>query len=244
MVDAVVPSACYQKCAAALVAVSVGMSGGLVDIPRGAPPQGYIANEAKYLPVLEAELKKHWPEVPRKASFGALIQQETCPSLGSKKCWSPYAELKTSREYGFGLGQLTVTSKFDNFKVAKNLDQSLKGWEWKNRYNADYQIRTMVLMNKGNYNKLKSVGSEKERMAFMFAAYNGGLGGVLSDRAVCRGAANCNQNIWFGHVEHHSKKSKTPAPGYGKSFFQVNREYVQNVINVRKPRYDYYFGVE
>jgi hypothetical protein len=243
VLDSVVTSACYQQCLAATV-LAVGVGVGALNIPRNVPPQGYIPNEVKYLPVLEQELVKHWPKITNKAMFAALIQQETCASLRSKKCWSPHAELKTSREYGFGLGQLTITSKFDNFKAARELHQSLKLWSWDNRYDANYQIRAMLLMNKGNYARLKGVSVPKERMAFMFASYNGGFGGVLSDRAVCRSATNCNPNLWLGHVEHHSKKKKTATKGYGKSFFQINREYVRNVTTVRKPRYDYYFGVE
>lgn len=239
MLDPVITSACYQQClAAAVLAASVGMAG---DVPHGAPPGGFIANEAKYLPVLERTLKDTWPNAPGKSVFAAQIQQETCASLRSKKCWSPHAELKTSREYGFGLGQLTITSRFDNFKAAKKLHPLLKDWEWGNRYDAAYQLRTMILMDKQAYSTFKgAVG--KSRMAFMFAAYNGGVGGVLSDRSVCRMKPDCNPNVWYGHVEHTSKKKKTTTQGYGKSFFHINREYVSNVLGVRRTRYTYYFG--
>ena len=42
---------------------------------------------------------------------------------------------------------------------------------------------------------------------------------------------------WFGHVEHTSLKAKTAVPGYGKSFFEINREYVRNVMVTRTVRY-------
>lgn len=205
-------------------------------------PVSYIPNELRYLPVLAEELQVHWPDVRWKSPFAGQIQQETCPSLKSKKCWSPMAELKTDREYGFGLGQLTVTPKFNNFNEAKKLHPSLKDWTWDNRYDARYQIRTMILMDKFNYGKLSWAANEYERLAMAFAAYNGGLGGVLADRTVCRNTPGCDPTRWFGHIERTSTKSKTAVSGYGKSFFEINREYVRNVMIVRRERYKLYFN--
>lgn len=202
----------------------------------------FTPNEALYLPVLRSEVVSYWPDASPKSAFAAQVQQETCPSLRSKKCWSPTAELKTEREYGFGLGQLTVTAKFDNFKEAKKLDPSMKDWQWENRYNAQFQLRTMLLMDKFNYGKFTWASSQRERMAFSFAAYNGGVGGVLSDRAVCRTTSGCNPDAWFGHVEHTSKKAKVASKGYGKSFFEINRLYTANIMGLRRDRYRAYFG--
>lgn len=221
-------SACVAACKA-LIVVAV-------------PSATFIPNEALYLPVLRSELHSRWPDAPHKSAFAAQVNQETCASLKSKKCWSPTAELKTDREYGFGLGQLTVTSRFDNFKEAKKLDRTLKDWTWENRYNATYQLRTMILMDKFSYGKFDWAENEYERMAFSFAAYNGGIGGVLSDRAVCRTVHSCNAGRWFGNVEHTSKKAKVAASGYGQSFFQINRGYVKNVMDLRRARYAPYFG--
>jgi len=191
----------------------------------------------QYLPVLAAEVRQHWPDAPYKPTFAGQVEQETCISLKHKRCWSPQAELKTSREYGFGLGQITITSRFDNFKEAKKLHPSLKDWSWDNRYNAQYQLRTLVLTDRFNHGKFSWAYSPQERMAFTFAAYNGGLGGVLSDRTVCRTDPSCTDSKWFGHVEFYSKKSKVTASGYGKSFFEINREYVHNIMLVRSLRY-------
>lgn len=210
------------------------------------PPPGLqlIANEEKYLPMLHRELNTHWPTVSTKSVFAAQVQQETCSSLKSKKCWSPTAELKTSREYGFGLGQITITSKFNNFTEARKLDRSLKDWVWENRYNPEYQLRTMVLSDKFNYGKFTWAGGEHDRLAFSFAAYNGGIGGVLSDRAICRTVSGCDQSRWFGHVEHTSNKARVSQKGYGQGFFQINRAYVKNIMVVRRARYKLYFGEE
>lgn len=223
---------------ALILALALGASG----CARAAPNPPYTANELAYLPVLKAEIDAHWPDVPWRAPLGAQVNQETCASLTHRKCWSPTAELKTSREYGFGLGQLTVTSQFDNFAAAKQLHPTLSGWDWDNRYDPEFQLRTMVLMNRFNYGKVSWAATQHERMAFTFAAYNGGLGGVLSDRGVCRATAGCDPSKWFGHVQLTSKKAKTAASGYGKSFFEINREYVSNVMIHRRARYRPYFG--
>lgn len=196
-----------------------------------------IPNEKAYLPVLCVEVVQYWPEAPEKDTFPAQVQQETCPSLKSKKCWSPTAELKTSREYGFGLGQITVTKRFDNFKEAKKLDRSLANWTWEGRYNAQFQLRTLVLTNKFNYSKLSWAADSHERLALTFASYNGGLGGVLSDRGVCKATSGCDPSRWFNNIAKTSKKSKVTASGYGESFFSINRKYVSNIMFIRRERY-------
>ena len=58
------------------------------------------------LPILGAQMRQYWPAMPYPASLGAQVEQETCPSLRSRQCWNPRAELHTSREQGVGLGQL------------------------------------------------------------------------------------------------------------------------------------------
>lgn len=209
---------------------------GLSALAAEIPP-----NAHKYLPVLAEQVAGYWPTAPYRSVFAAQVETESCISLRHPKCWTPYAELKTSREYGFGLGQITVTKSFDNFQAAKGLDSSLKNWAWENRYNAEYQLRTLVLMDRNNYNVFKWASDSKERMAFSFAAYNGGVGGVLSDRAVCKATPGCDPTKWFGHVENTSKKAKAPVKGYGLSFFQINRNYAKGMW-VRNVKYIPFIG--
>lgn len=200
------------------------------------------ANAAQYLPLLSEQVDRYWPDAPYRSAFAGQVEQETCVSLKSKKCWSPFAELKTDREYGFGLGQITVTKSFDNYKEAKKLDSSLRDWKWENRYNAEFQLRTLVLMDRNNFSLFAWAQGTYERMAFALAAYNGGVGGVLSDRAVCRNTAGCNPSSWFNNVERTSRKAKVAANGYGKSFFEINREYVRNILMLRRFKYVPFIG--
>lgn len=208
------------------------------SMARAEPP----AKALPYLPVLQTEIDNHWPDIPLRSAAAAQVEQETCPSLAHRKCWNPRTELKTSREYGFGLGQLTVTRRFDNFSAARGLHPSLRDWQWQDRYDADRQLRTMVLMNRGNYRRLKFVENTRERLAMTLAAYNGGMGGVLSDRRVCASVSGCDPDLWFGNVERHSLKAKSAARGYGKSFFEINREYPRNILGFRREHYAAWFG--
>lgn len=196
----------------------------------------------KYLPVLAAEQAANWPDAPLRSAIAAQIEQETCPSLKSAKCWNPRTEMKTSREYGFGLGQLTVTPKFDNFAEARTLHASLRDWKFEDRFDAQRQLRVVVLMDRAAFNRLSFVGDQRERLAMAFSAYNGGLGGVLQDRRLCASIAGCDPGRWFDHVELHSLKARTKTAGYGQSFYAINRGYVRAVMHERRQRYAGFFG--
>ena len=231
--------------AAGLVFLGLAIFAGLLFFAfaiRAAYASELPARAYQYIPVLIQEQQAYWPDMPLVSSLPAQVEQETCPSLTSSKCWNPRAELKTSREYGFGLGQLTVTDRFDNFAEARKLDSSLRDWAWEDRYDARRQLRTMVLMDRGHYRSLRQVPDPFERLAMTFSAYNGGLGGVLADRRLCSSVPGCDPNRWFGHVERHSTKARASVAGYGKSFFEINREYVRNILIVRRPKYAAYLG--
>jgi hypothetical protein len=193
-----------------------------------------------YLPTLKVEVAKFWPEASPWSIMAAQVEQESCVSLKSKRCWNPKVELKTDREYGFGLGQLTITSKFNAFEEVRAMDKSMAGWQWEDRYNASYQLRAIVLKNRANYRQMVKYSKDvQSQMAFTIAAYNGGLGGLIKDRVLCKNTQGCDPSLWFGHVERTSNKSRTPVKGYGKSFFDINREYVTNIVNLQPRRAKY-----
>jgi hypothetical protein len=197
-----------------------------------------------YLPVLLAVMAQVWPDAPIPSFFPAQIEQETCISLTHSKCWNPRAELKTSREYGFGLGQITRayradgSVRFDKFSELRAQHASLRDWQWDNRYDASYQIRALVEMDYAIYRRMVGKCAEDvDCMAFVAAAYNGGEGGLLQDRMMCRNTRGCDPEVWSGNVEHTSTKSRVKWQGYGKSAFEINREYVHNILNVRRAKY-------
>ncbi len=208
----------------------------------------WIPDLAKeYIPVLKNLMKDVWPTLSKKDSMPAQVEQETCISLKHSKCWSPKAELKTSREYGFGLGQITIAYdakgavRFNNFEGIKKLDSSLKGWEWEDRYNPEMQLRALLVYDKYLYNSIPKGSDEYNKLAFTFCAYNGGLGGLLQDRQLTQSKGG-DPNKWFGdnNVSVNSYKAKTKVGGYGQSFFEINRGYVDNILNKRNQKYTPY----
>lgn len=198
-----------------------------------------------YIPVLSQEIGARWPGMPAPSVLGALVEQETCPSLKSSKCWNPRAELKTEREYGFGLGQTTTAYNRDGserFNRQQELRETYRAdlgeWTIDHRYDARLQLRSIVLMQRDTYRRIASlVGAGVDSLAMADSAYNGGLAGVLSDRRLCASVPGCDSNRWFGHVELHSTKSRQKWRGYGDSAYGINRTHVRNVMVVRRPKY-------
>lgn len=185
-------------------------------------------------------IQTSWNDISIPSVIPGLIEQETCYSLTHPKCWSRFAKLETSREYGFGLGQLTVTSRFNAFEEVKKLDSRLKDWKWEDRFNAEKQMISIVVMLRRNYKIFKSAENELDQYAFALASYNGGIGGIQSDQRICKNTKGCNPNLWFGNVELTSLKKKTAVNGYSQSFFQINRKYPVNILFNRRFKYKPY----
>lgn len=203
---------------------------------------GVPANAPAHLMTVKAVQAQYWPDHPNPAYLASQIETESCVSLTARLCWSPHAELKTSREYGFGLGQITVTPAFNNFTAARQLAPELKSWQWADRFDARKQVVTLVLMDRTLYRsctKLMTTG--REAYACALASYNGGLGGTMADRRLCANTQGCDPRKWFGNVERTSLKAKKPVSGYGKSFFDINRAYPVAIMDQRRPKYDPFF---
>lgn len=200
-----------------------------------------------YLPLLVSTQAATWSNAPIPSFLAAQIEQESCISLSSPKCWNPKVELKTAREYGFGFGQITKafnangSVRFDKFSELKDAHDSLKGWTWDTRFDARYQMIALVEMDKAIYNRIAGAASAIDRLAFTLSGYNGGESGVKQDRLMCHNTPSCDNSKWFGHVERTSTKSKVKWQGYGESAYAINRGYVQNVINIRRGKYESFF---
>jgi hypothetical protein len=199
-------------------------------------PKNFLVHKETLATVIDSS----WPTITMPSVVAGLIEQETCYSLTHSKCWSPSAKLETKREYGFGLGQLTVTSRFNAFEEVKGLDSRLKQWQWNDRFNPEFQMIAILAMLKRNYNVFKLAEKEYDQYAFALASYNGGIGGIQADQRICRNTPKCNPNLWFGNTEHTSLKQKTKVAGYGKSFFEINREYPRNILETRRYKYKPY----
>ena len=210
----------------------------------------YIPSKAFiYGPIVYKEINRLIKDHPKKHYFYSLIEHESCIYLLHIKCWDPTSRLKTKREEGAGLAQLTRAYRKDGsirFDTINNLRkeymEELKYLTWKNVYKRpDLQIKAMILLYRKNYNYLnKVIKDEISLLAMADAAYNGGLKGVNRDRSYCKLLKNCNKNIWFNNVEKTCTKSKKILYA-NKNACDINRYHVRDVLLIRINKYlDYY----
>lgn len=225
----------------ALIAISILLVGLLlVFAPRahaGELPPGAV----KYIPILKSEQQRLWPDHPRPALLASLVEQESCITLRSRGCWNPGAQLKTAREEGAGVGQITRAYRADGslrFDALAGLrDQygaELGGLTWSTVYQRpDLQLRALVLMSRDSARQFRQAPAMLE---FGDAGYNGGPAGVQRERRACALAKSCDPGLWFGHVERHCLKLREPLYG-SRSACDINREHVRNVFQVRPAKY-------
>lgn len=193
-------------------------------------------------PVLQAEITRGWPDIPRREYVPALISHESCISYTHNRCWAPTSRLKTQREEGAGLGQLTRAwhpdgrLRFDALAEMRDRHPALRELDWATIYQRpDLQVRALVLMSRDNWRALAPVADPMERLAMTDAAYNGGLAGLQRERRACQLADGCDPGRWWGHVEHRCLKSRAPLYGT-RSACDINRHHVGDVWR-RMPRY-------
>lgn len=233
---------------ALLVVIGIlGVAAVMLFVPTIAHAAEVPAAAKPLLPILAQQQRLIWSDAPSPEVLAGQIEQESCITVTHSKCWNPRAELKTKRENGIGLGQFTRayradgSIRFDKITELVSTYPSLKGWGWSNRYDGRYQLTALVEMDKGIYQRQKGAATDRDRWSFTFSGYNGGESGVLQDRRLCANTRGCDPSRWDGHVALHSLKARRPSPGYGKSFFAINREYVTNILDVRSHKYRPYF---
>lgn len=227
----------------ALVALSIVLSALLGLFGRAAHAQGVPARALQHLPTLAAEIDRGWPDVPMRHYLPGLIEHESCISLTHSRCWSPTSRLKTAREEGAGLGQITRAwradgaVRFDALQEMRDRHPALRELDWATIYQRpDLQLRAVVLKVRGDFLALRAVVDPLQRLAMADAAYNGGLGGVNNERRACQLAAGCDPQRWWGHVERYCLKSRQ-ALYAGRSACDINRHHVDDVFRKRAPKY-------
>lgn len=210
----------------------------------------YIPTNAhQHLAPLRAEAERLAPTGPPVAYYASLIEQESCIGLKHSKCWSSKSKLKTSREEGAGLSQITRAYykngdlRFDKLTEMRDQYRSeLKELSWENvYYRDDLQYRIVILLTMENWRKLFAVKSLEGRLAMTDSAYNGGYRDVARGREICGLRENCNPDIWFDNVERTLPKSTKPIYG-NRSAKDINLEHVHNVLKVRYQKYDSFYS--
>lgn len=218
-------------------------------LSSNAKAQTLPPNAVKYLPDLVAAMDSMQFPYQLRHSIAGQVEQETCPSAKHSKCWNPKAELNTKRELGIGLGQVTIAYREDGserFNLFKELTArpELKDWKWEDRYNPYYQIKAILVLNRMNYVKLQyPFENEYEKMAAMFASYNGGFGDVMKSRLVCLKHPTCPSKKWFDGIETTNVKSERKFI-YGRSPREINNEYPRNIMKIRMGKYEPFVPTE
>jgi hypothetical protein len=232
----------------ALIAMAVVLAALLMVFAPRARADELPPGAIKYCPVLKAEQQRLWADHPDPAALCALVEQESCVSLKSPRCWNPGARLKTAREEGAGLGQITRAYRADGtlrFDALTDLraryGSELSEWSWSNAYERpDLQLRGIVLLSR---DAARPFHQTPAVLPFADAAYNGGPGDVQKERRACALTKGCDPGQWFGQVEAHCMKSRQPLYG-GRSACDINREHVRNVLLVRRAKYVAFLQVQ
>lgn len=194
-----------------------------------------IARATPHFPLLNTTITDVWPDLAMRTFIPAQIEQESL--------WDQKAELcvprpSCARERGVGFGQFTITPRFNIFEEVKAKHPALKGWRWEDRFDAGRQFIAITVMDRNLYRQcIPLMSNEYGGLACTASSYNGGFGGFQADRRLCGNTVGCNPRQWTGHIEKTSLKAKAAMAGYGKSFFEINREYVSNVLIKRSPKY-------
>lgn len=217
------------------LAICIVIAAGMMS--QQARAQTMADRAAPLLPILVSEQRTHWPQMPAPYTLAGQVEAESA--------WRPTAELRTSREWGAGLAQLTRAYRagggliFDRHADAAFLHPSLANWSWDDRFDPTRQLRTLVLMDLAEWRAVVRAASEDDHLAMMLSAYNGGRAGLARDRSLCSGTIGCDPDRWFGHTELHSWRAKTAVPEYGRSFMQINRDYANSIVKQRRWRSQY-----
>lgn len=209
-----------------------------------------------YLDTIYKECKRLVPEMKEFWYFPALIEHESgCITLNKhsfwyRKCFNPKARLKTKREEGAGLFQITRAwnkigrLRFDNLRrIKRKYPNEVYGVNWKNIYRKpEMQIRIGILIWRDTFYKFSKKIPLESRIAFNDSAYNGGLYYLNRERKICALKKNCNPNLWFDNVEKiRGRRARHSL--YGKrSAFDINRNHVRDCILIRSYKYkrEYY----
>lgn len=176
----------------------------------------------QYLPTLSRSINQHWAEAPYREVMPGQVEQESS--------WKETATLRTNRELGRGLTQLTITynrdgsERYNAYRDAVAM-APLSTWHWRSDpYNVQNQLTYLVLRDRNAFAQTRLMMiNDAEAWKAALVAYNAGMGRVLS-RRVNAGVMGLSRSIWTGGLEHaHGQKEN--AILYGRPLWQAVNEY-------------------
>lgn len=203
-----------------------------------APASGSVGispQARELLPLLATVIRAQWPACPQPWVIAGKIEQESA--------WKVRAELKTSREYGFGLGQITIaynadgTERFNNFAHALRVTMMSKTITWEKRFDPTFQLTYSVLMDRANYAAVATFFDDDEsRTAGMLIAYNAGLGAILRRKAEAVRRGVDPPRKWYGGLESIHPRSEDRVL-YGRPLYRRINEYPALIMRTRATKY-------
>jgi len=188
----------------------------LLLIPFSVPGDDMLVRSKPYIVILKSIFNQYWPNVDCKYIAAGQVEQESD--------WNPKAHLHTKREDGYGLTQITVTPRFNNFKNAVDL-KPLKSWHWKNdKYNPTYQLTFLVLEDRSNFNMVGHLlKGDAEIWKGVLVSYNAGYG-RLERRHQYAVAKGLPHDCWTGGLElAHGRTEDTKL--YGETLWKTVNAY-------------------
>lgn len=191
-----------------------------------------------YLPVLSDVIKTYWPAAPGKPIMAGKIEQESS--------WKEKATLKTSREHGRGLGQLTIaynkdgSERFNTYRNAVKM-KALKDWDWQaDPYNVRYQLTYSVLTDRSNFVMVRPYSvNDYQAWKCALVCYNAGSGRWLSRRHNAK-ARGLSADRWDDGLDQAYSAGESKLL-YGRPLYVAVNEYPE-VIFSRSQKYRGAFG--
>lgn len=232
-----------KKLLFAMILGTLSLTSWAQDVKTFIPKNAY-----QFLPLVKEEGLRLMPEMQWPHYFGALIEHESCISLKHSRCWQPTSELRSKRERGAGLGQLTIaynedgSVRFDSLSDLRRANmRELKELSWSNiTQRPDLQIRGIVLMINKSYQSLFEIPDDFQRLAMSDVSYNAGLGRIKKNRLKCSLTQGCDPDIWFDNVEKHCTASTKPIYG-GRSACDIMTHHAHDTLYNRLNKYEPFF---
>lgn len=210
----------YAATVALISVIILASTGHAAGIPERARP---------LLPVLVEAQAMHWPDMPLQHIPAGQVEQESS--------WREDAELRTSREHGRGLVQLTVayradgSERFNSYREAVRTFPALAGWDWReDPYSVRHQLAYLVLQDRANFGRVTRLGIDDPEQAWRagLVCYNAGPGRVLKRRAYAL-AEGLPADRWTGGLEDAHGPAEDRVL-YGRPLWQLVNEYPLKIL--------------